>query len=89
MQNSTLASASNRFVTLSLTMSSNPISDSSSHNEHNETSLEPLEQQAGVESKSEESGQLPFPDGGGRAWSVAAGCAGILFCTFGYINSFG
>lgn len=70
-------------------MSSNPLSDSPSRNEHNKTSLNPIEQQAGLESKSEEPEQLPFPDGGGRAWSVAAGCAGILFCTFGYINSFG
>ncbi|TGO82216.1 hypothetical protein BPOR_0887g00020 [Botrytis porri] len=32
---------------------------------------------------------MDFPDGGARAWSVAAGAAGVLFCTFGYINSFG
>ncbi|KAM3084668.1 hypothetical protein ACMFMG_003129 [Clarireedia jacksonii] len=32
---------------------------------------------------------MTFPDGGARAWSVAAGAAGILFCTFGYINTFG
>ena len=31
----------------------------------------------------------PFPDGGTRAWLVACGCAGILFCTFGYANAFG
>lgn len=30
-----------------------------------------------------------FPDGGGRAWAVAIGTSAILFCTFGYINSFG
>lgn len=30
-----------------------------------------------------------FPDAGLRAWSVAAGHAGAMFCTFGYINSFG
>lgn len=30
-----------------------------------------------------------FPEGGIRAWSVAAGHAGAMFCTFGYINSFG
>lgn len=29
------------------------------------------------------------PDGGLRAWMVAAGTAGILFCTMGYANSFG
>jgi hypothetical protein len=30
-----------------------------------------------------------FPEGGFRAWSVAAGAGGILFCTFGYANAFG
>lgn len=34
-------------------------------------------------------GPPDFPDGGRRAWSVAIGCSGILFCTFGYINAFG
>lgn len=33
--------------------------------------------------------QFDFPDGGARAWSVAAGAAGVLFCTFGYANAFG
>jgi hypothetical protein len=37
--------------------------------------------------------QLPphmvFPEGGARAWSVALGTAGVLFCTFGYANAFG
>ena len=30
-----------------------------------------------------------FPEGGLRAWSVAVGCAGVLFSTFGYVNTFG
>ncbi|KAE8363805.1 MFS general substrate transporter [Aspergillus caelatus] len=30
-----------------------------------------------------------FPDGGLRAWSVVAGAAGLMFCAFGYVNSFG
>lgn len=30
-----------------------------------------------------------FPEGGARAWGVALGCGGILFCTFGFANSFG
>lgn len=30
-----------------------------------------------------------FPDGGLQAWSVAAGAAGLMFCAFGYVNSFG
>lgn len=32
---------------------------------------------------------MDFPDGGARAWSVAIGAAGVLFCTFGYANAFG
>ncbi|GJC99151.1 Riboflavin transporter MCH5 [Colletotrichum higginsianum IMI 349063] len=30
-----------------------------------------------------------YPEGGTRAWLVAAGTAGILFCSLGYTNSFG
>jgi hypothetical protein len=30
-----------------------------------------------------------FPEGGPRAWSVAIGAAGVIFCTFGYANAFG
>ncbi|KAL6234017.1 hypothetical protein BDW75DRAFT_251688 [Aspergillus navahoensis] len=30
-----------------------------------------------------------FPEGGFRAWSVALGNAGVMFCTLGYINSWG
>ena len=32
---------------------------------------------------------FPFPDGGARAWLVALGGGGVMFCTFGYINAFG
>ncbi len=31
----------------------------------------------------------PAPDGGLRAWLVAAGTATILFCSLGFANSFG
>lgn len=31
----------------------------------------------------------PAPDGGARAWIVAAGGAAILFCCLGFSNSFG
>lgn len=31
----------------------------------------------------------PAPDGGARAWTVAAGGAAILFCCLGFVNSFG
>ncbi|KAF9633221.1 putative monocarboxylate permease-like protein [Lasiodiplodia theobromae] len=30
-----------------------------------------------------------FPEGGFQAWSVAVGTAAALFCTMGYLNSFG
>lgn len=33
--------------------------------------------------------EISFPEGGARAWFVAAGAAGVLFCTLGYVNSFG
>ena len=33
--------------------------------------------------------QQAFPEGGARAWGVALGCSGILFCTFGFANAFG
>lgn len=32
---------------------------------------------------------MEYPDGGARAWSVAIGAAGVLFCTFGYCNAYG
>lgn len=32
---------------------------------------------------------VTFPEGGARGWATAAGAAGVLFCTFGYINTFG
>ena len=34
-------------------------------------------------------GEEEFPEGGAKAWGVALGCGGILFCTFGFANSFG
>ncbi len=37
----------------------------------------------------EDSAQGDFPEGGLRAWIVAASASGILFCTFGYLNAFG
>lgn len=36
-----------------------------------------------------ESAENDFPEGGSQAWLVAAGTAGILFCSLGYSNSFG
>jgi hypothetical protein len=30
-----------------------------------------------------------FPEGGWRAWSVAIGNAGIMFCTLGHVNTWG
>lgn len=37
----------------------------------------------------EKGGPPDFPEGGGRAWAVAGGTGGILFCTFGLVNAFG
>jgi hypothetical protein len=31
----------------------------------------------------------PAPEGGARAWAVAAGAAAIFFCTLGFGNTFG
>ncbi|KAH6889185.1 major facilitator superfamily domain-containing protein [Thelonectria olida] len=39
--------------------------------------------------KDEPQDQVDFPDGGLRAWLVAAGAAGAFFCTLGYTNVFG
>lgn len=33
--------------------------------------------------------EIAFPEGGLKAWSVAIGCALVLFSTFGYVNAFG
>ena len=30
-----------------------------------------------------------YPEGGAKAWGVALGAAGVLFCTMGYMNAFG
>lgn len=30
-----------------------------------------------------------FPEGGARAWATASGTALIMFCTVGYVNSWG
>lgn len=39
--------------------------------------------------KEEKQDTMTFPEGGARAWGVALGTAGVLFCTFGFANSFG
>jgi hypothetical protein len=33
--------------------------------------------------------QVTFPEGGLKAWLVAAGAALVMFGTFGYVNAFG
>ena len=59
----------------------------SKENEDRRNSLEgALSDQADGREISEE---MTFPEGGARAWFVAAGTAGVLFCTLGYTNSFG
>lgn len=55
----------------------------SDHNHSMETSGEKTED--GPEPKPEDS----FPEGGLRAWLVAAGTACVLFATLGYSNCFG
>ena len=45
--------------------------------------------QDGTPLASEKAEESTYPEGGVRAWSVAAGCGGMLFCTFGYVNAFG
>ena len=61
-----------------------------------EKNLDDKEVESSVEQPSVEekpAGELPphmvFPEGGARAWGVALGTAGVLFCTFGYANAFG
>ncbi|KAK1975008.1 riboflavin transporter MCH5 [Colletotrichum cereale] len=55
--------------------------------------LPPTEQNKQQEEEKQEtvtvSAENDFPEGGRRAWLVAAGTAGILFCSLGYTNSFG
>ena len=46
-------------------------------------------EEAGDENIEKQEQQQPFPEGGGRAWAVALGCGGTLFCTFGFANAFG
>jgi hypothetical protein len=41
------------------------------------------------EAEKETSDMTTFPERGARAYSVAIGAAGLLFCTFGYVNAFG
>jgi hypothetical protein len=56
---------------------------------------EHAEKRSGEETSSNEPGSkeisdpTTFPEGGARALAVAAGAAGVLFCTLGYSNAFG
>lgn len=67
---------------------SRDLSKTGSSGEHDrENSMEgALSTQADANETSEE---MTFPEGGARAWFVAAGTAGVMFCTLGYVNSFG
>jgi len=63
-----------------------PQSESLSHLRHEDQ----YENEKGAEDVSPtESEVITYPEGGLRAWSVALGTAGNLFCTFGYVNAFG
>jgi hypothetical protein len=55
------------------------------HETHLSDDVEP----APVASLPPGSGDGGFPEGGARAWSVAAGATGIIFCSLGYCNAFG
>jgi hypothetical protein len=59
--------------------------------EQHPATLDP-HQKAELSSGAEEeplSDEDAFPEGGARAWSVAMGNAGVMFCTLGYVNSWG
>jgi hypothetical protein len=48
-----------------------------------------MEAQLDKEASAPQYATPPFPEGGLRAWSVAIGCSGVMFSTFGYVNAFG
>ena len=48
-----------------------------------------IEGQTDEKAPNTQAGPPAFPEGGVRAWSVAIGCSGVLFSTFGYVNAFG
>ncbi|PQE15489.1 riboflavin transporter MCH5 protein [Rutstroemia sp. NJR-2017a WRK4] len=50
---------------------------------------EKVSDETGETGETPSAAMMTFPDGGARAWAVTAGAAGLLFCTFGYINAFG
>jgi hypothetical protein len=52
---------------------------------------QPPESQGDVTSieKTEPGPSADFPDGGLQAWTVAISASCVLFCTLGYVNSFG
>jgi hypothetical protein len=51
--------------------------------------LRPMQLQENSQTELLKVPEIDFPDGGLRAWLVVAGAACTLFCSFGYINSFG
>ena len=64
---------------------------------HSATTLATADTEAGVKEGSSNAADedkrttlvITFPEGGTRGWATTAGAAGVLFCTFGYINTFG
>lgn len=76
------------------------LSNSKSENvpqSHSATTLATADTEAGVKEGSSNAADedkrttlvITFPEGGARGWATTAGAAGVLFCTFGYINTFG
>jgi hypothetical protein len=65
--------------------------------QHDHPTVNVTSEEKSVDSARQPSGKTPagptahidFPEGGLRAWIVAACGSGILFCAFGYLNSFG
>ncbi|PGH33695.1 hypothetical protein GX50_03522 [[Emmonsia] crescens] len=58
---------------------------SSTRTEHDLKSSQEGDSENCVDFKPDDS----YPDGGARAWGVAVGTSGVLFCTFGLANAFG
>ena len=67
--------------------SNHSVPPSQPHGEKVSQSLEPNRSAASTESTTSDDEHDEFPEGGARAWSVAAGSFCALFAVFGVINS--
>lgn len=64
----------------------NPIPSNLSHDAEMGSPPKSVEE---TENEKATAAAMDFPEGGARGWATAAGTAGVMFCTFGYINTFG